>query len=73
MQSWICPFRCIRVTNFAKKRHNSFGKNEMWYVIAADKGAKLISGFAEEITPKEYKDRVHNGTFAEVLPSNLRL
>jgi len=40
----------------AKKRHNSFGKNEMWYVIAA-----------EEITPKEYKDRVHNGTFAEVL------
>ena len=50
-----------------KKRHNSFGKNEMWYVIAADKGAKLISGFAEEITPKEYKDRVHNGTFAEVL------
>lgn len=51
----------------AKKRHNSFGKNEMWYVIAADKGAKLISGFAEEITLKEYKDRVHNGTFAEVL------
>ena len=51
----------------AKKRHNSFGKNEMWYVIAADKCAKLISGFAEEITPKEYKDRVHNGTFAEVL------
>lgn len=51
----------------AKKRHNGFGKNEMWYVIAADKGAKLISGFAEEITPKEYKDRVHNGTFAEVL------
>ena len=51
----------------AKKRHNSFGKNEMGYVIAADKGAKLISGFAEQITPKEYKDRVHNGTFAEVL------
>ena len=54
----------------AKKRHNSFGKNEMWYVIAADKGAKLISGFAEEITPKEYKDRVHNGTFAEVLQTS---
>ena len=51
----------------AKKRHNSFGKNEMWYVIAADKGAKLISGFSQEITPKEYKERVHNGSFAEVL------
>lgn len=51
----------------ARKRHNSFGKNEMWYVVAADKGAKLISGFAEQITPKEYKERVYNGTFAEVL------
>ena len=51
----------------AKQRHNTFGKNEMWYVIAADKGAKLISGFAKEITPKEYKERVHDGTFAEVL------
>lgn len=51
----------------ARKRHNSFGKNEMWYVIAADKGAKLISRFAEQITPKEYKERVYNGTFAEVL------
>ena len=35
----------------------------MWYVIAADQGAKLISGFAEQITPKEYKERVYNGTF----------
>ena len=51
----------------ARKRHNSFGKNEMWYVVSADKGAKLISGFSEQITPKEYKERVYNGTFAEVL------
>ena len=53
----------------AKKRHNSFGKNEMWYVISADPGAKLISGFSQEITPKEYKERVHEGTFAQVLQS----
>ncbi|MBQ8674581.1 MAG: class I mannose-6-phosphate isomerase [Bacteroides sp.] len=51
----------------AKQRHNSFGKNEMWYVIDADKGAKLISGFAREITPEAYQERVDNGTFAEVL------
>ena len=55
----------------AKKRHNSFGKNEMWYVISADPGAKLISGFSQEITPKEYKERVHDGTFAQVLQSCL--
>ena len=51
----------------AKKRHNSFGKTEMWYVVDADKGAKLRSGFSQEITPKEYKDRVHNHTIADVL------
>lgn len=51
----------------AKKRHNSFGKNEMWYVVSADQGATLISGFSRQITPKEYKERVHNGTFDEVL------
>ncbi len=53
----------------AKKRHNSFGKNEMWYVVSADKGAKLISGFSQQITSKEYKERVHDGTFADVLQS----
>ena len=51
----------------AKKRHNSFGKNEMWYVVSADEGATLISGFSRQITPKEYKERVHDGTFDEVL------
>ncbi|MCI1647741.1 MAG: class I mannose-6-phosphate isomerase [Bacteroides sp.] len=51
----------------AKKRHNSFGKNEMWYVISAEKNANLISGFSKQITPKEYKERVHAGTFADVL------
>lgn len=56
--------------DLAKKRHNSFGKNEMWYVVSADKGAKLISGFAEQITPKEYKERVYNGTFADVLQTS---
>ena len=51
----------------AKKRHNSFGKTEMWYVIDADKGAKLRSGFSQEITPKEYKERVYNNTITDVL------
>lgn len=51
----------------AKKRHNSFGKTEMWYVVDADKGAKLRSGFSEEITPKEYKERVFNNTIIDVL------
>ena len=39
----------------------------MWYVVSADEGATLISGFSRQITPKEYKERVHDGTFDEVL------
>lgn len=51
----------------AKKRHNSMGKTEMWYVIDAEEGAKLRSGFSQEITPKEYKERVYNSTITDVL------
>src|SRR5690606_4895164 len=33
----------------AMKRHNSFGKTEMWYVMQADKGAELIVGFNKDV------------------------
>lgn len=51
----------------AKKRQNSLGKTEMWYVIGAEKGAKLRSGFSKQITPKEYKEHVANDTITDVL------
>lgn len=51
----------------AKKRHNSMGKTEMWYVVDAEKGAALRSGFSQQITPKEYKERIHNSTITDVL------
>jgi mannose-6-phosphate isomerase len=51
----------------AKQRHNSMGKTEMWYVIDADKGAKLRSGFSTQITPKEYKERILSNTITDVL------
>lgn len=51
----------------AMKRHNSFGKTEMWYVIHAREGAGLYSGFSQEITPEEYVDRVEKNTFMDVL------
>lgn len=51
----------------AQKRHNSFGKTEMWYVIKADKEASLYSGFSKQITPDEYVERVKNNTIMEVL------
>ncbi|MHB1147827.1 MAG: type I phosphomannose isomerase catalytic subunit [Lutibacter sp.] len=38
----------------AKKLHNSFGKTEMWYIMQADSGSKLVAGFSKEITPEQY-------------------
>ena len=51
----------------AKKRHNAYGKTEMWYVIDAEKDAKLISGFNKEITKQEYLQHLENGTLEEIL------
>ena len=51
----------------AKKRHNSFGKTEMWYVINAAKDAFLYSGFAESITPDQYVQSVKDDTFIDHL------
>ena len=51
----------------AKKRHNSFGKTEMWYVIHANPGAFLYSGFAQSITPDEYIRSLEDDTFVNYL------
>lgn len=49
----------------AKERHNSFGKNEMWYVMEADKNAELIVGFDEEFDKDAYDSLVADGSILE--------
>ncbi len=51
----------------AKKRHNSFGKTEMWYVMQADEGAKLISGFNQEVDKEKYLEHFNSGKLTEIL------
>jgi len=51
----------------AKERHNSFGKNEMWYVMQADKDAELIVGFDKKINKEEYKKHIENNTILNVM------
>ncbi len=38
----------------SKMRHNSFGKTEMWYIMQADEGSRLILGFNKTITAEDY-------------------
>ncbi len=51
----------------AKKNHDSFGKTEMWYVMAADANAKLIIGFKKKVTKLEYTKSIQENTLLDLL------
>ncbi|MDR1881309.1 MAG: class I mannose-6-phosphate isomerase [Prevotella sp.] len=51
----------------AKKRHGSFGKTEMWYIINAAPAAFLYSGFKKQMTPESYIRSIENNTFTDYL------
>lgn len=44
------------------KRHGKMGKNEMWYVVDADRGSQLIAGFTQKIETSEYAKKVADGS-----------
>lgn len=54
----------------AARRHNCNGKTEMWYVIRADKGARLLSGFRTQIDPEQYEELVRRDEIVSVLASH---
>lgn len=51
----------------AKERGSGFGKTEMWYIMQADAGAKLNSGFNREVSKDEYVKAVADNTIQELL------
>ena len=51
----------------AKKRHNSFGKTEMWYVMQADKDANLIVGFNGDVDKETYLKHLEDNTLTKIL------
>lgn len=51
----------------AKKYHNSFGKTEMWYVLQADPGARLVIGFKPEVSLSDYKNALQQGHITDIL------
>lgn len=53
----------------AKERHNSFGKNEMWYIMQADADAELIVGFNQDIDKETYLHKLKEGKVLDILNS----
>lgn len=51
----------------ARKRHNSFGKTEMWYVMQADPDSRIIVGFEETSSPDEYLYHLEHKTLTKIL------
>ena len=53
--------------DLAKKRHNSFGKTEMWYVMQVDKGSRLVVGFKKDSNKEEYLEKLANKDLMSIL------
>jgi mannose-6-phosphate isomerase len=51
----------------AMKRHNSFGKTEMWYVMQADENSRLVVGFKEDSNKEEYLNHLENKSIVSLL------
>lgn len=53
--------------NLARKRHNSFGKTEMWYIVDAEPQASIAFGFSREISYEQLGGIVKQGRLSEYL------
>lgn len=51
----------------AKKRHEAYGKTEMWYILDSQKDSKIYTGFREGVTKEMYQEAVKNGTIPDLL------
>lgn len=53
--------------NLARKRHNSFGKTEMWYIVDSDPEASIAFGFSRQIDFEQLSNLVEQGKLADTL------
>ncbi|WP_322790486.1 type I phosphomannose isomerase catalytic subunit [Tenacibaculum tangerinum] len=51
----------------ARELHDSFGKNEMWYIMDADEDAEIIVGFNKQLTQETYIEALDGGSIMDVL------
>lgn len=51
----------------AEKRHNAYGKTEMWYVVETEKDAELIAGFLPKVNKNDYLQSLKNKSLKNIL------
>ena len=52
---------------YALTNENSLGKTEMWYVLAAHKGATIVHGFKQDMDAVRVKKAIASGTIEQYL------
>ncbi len=52
---------------YARRVEGEPGKTECWYILDCDEGAELIYGFKQKISKAEFRERIENNTFLEVV------
>ena len=53
--------------SLAKKRHNAYGKTEMWYILESKKGSKIYTGFKNGVTKEIYEEGLSKGRIEDLL------
>jgi len=53
--------------SLARKRHNAYGKTEMWYILDSRPGAKIYTGFSNPVTREAYNKALEKGYLADLL------
>lgn len=51
----------------AMKKHNSFGKTEMWYIMNTEPGSRLILGFTEDCDKDAFAKAISHNTVPDLL------
>lgn len=54
----------------AQTMGHPYGKTEMWYIISAEQGAQLVSGFSKHISPDDYEKSAEDGSVTQALASH---
>ena len=53
--------------DYALVHENQLGKTEMWYVLDAEPGAKLVYGFSHDVTKEQVLESLRSGTLTNYL------
>ncbi len=53
--------------DYALRVEGEYGKTECWYILDCDEGAELIYGFKQPISKDEFKARIADNTFLDVV------